>query len=460
LDLDGLDDAIDVPHNPGLSITDTITLAAWLQASSDKWKYKKMISLAPVTPEDDYQVMVALTNANFDYSHAQAAGQDVRFFDDNYNLLSYWIEKWNDTGNSTIWVKVPTSGTALIYMYYGNSTAPAGGDGLNTFEFFDDFNDGNDDGWTVHNGTWSVAANAYYQSGNLTTYVRTSTGNMAWPDYIIETRIYICAGGATGGFAGVLFRFQDIDNHYAVILDDRPDDSFYIRGWVGGAYNVFIEDASITIDRDTWYDLRISIADGGTGNATIKVWIDGLFKNQIIDTPQNWAAGKIALMMHGTQAYYDDIRVRKYAAAEPVATINNEIAAAIGKSAGYSLNADTSDAFARINDQELTGAIGGGWQHVVLTYDKDAGGIDELKLFINGTQVDSADYANLINGGTEQLRIGDMFGFNGLCDEVRISRIVRSPDWITAAYNNQNAPNAFCSFSPEYKSRGTAVKGG
>ncbi|MBI5280621.1 MAG: hypothetical protein HY858_02985, partial [Candidatus Solibacter usitatus] len=36
-------------------------------------------------------------------------------------------------------------------------------------------------------------------------------------------------------------------------------------------------------------------------------------------------------------------------------------------------------------------------------------------------------------------------GFQGLLDEVRVSSIARTPDWIVTEYQNQNAPATFFS---------------
>lgn len=38
---------------------------------------------------------------------------------------------------------------------------------------------------------------------------------------------------------------------------------------------------------------------------------------------------------------------------------------------------------------------------------------------------------------------------NGIYDEVRTSKIARSPSWISTEYNNQNDPSIFFSFGPE-----------
>lgn len=97
------------------------------------WTYRKAITLSPATSVANYQVKIDLTTSNFDYSKAQSTGADLRFYQTDGTALDYWIETWNTSGTSTIWIEVATSGTSSIYMYYGNSTASAGSNGTNTF---------------------------------------------------------------------------------------------------------------------------------------------------------------------------------------------------------------------------------------------------------------------------------------------------------------------------------------
>ncbi|MEQ1851878.1 MAG: DUF2341 domain-containing protein, partial [Chthoniobacteraceae bacterium] len=77
----------------------------------------------------NYPVLIKLNSGNIDYAQTQNNGADLRFFDSDGTLLAYEIEKWNESGDSYVWVKVPqisTSGTDSITMYYGNAAASAG----------------------------------------------------------------------------------------------------------------------------------------------------------------------------------------------------------------------------------------------------------------------------------------------------------------------------------------------
>ncbi len=100
----------------------------WLDNS---WEYRQKISFNNQEGGDvqHFPALIKLEHlVNFDYSHVQPNGFDLRFTDsDGTTLLDYEIERWNQTGTSYIWVKVPTidgsSDTDFIYMYYGNPSA-------------------------------------------------------------------------------------------------------------------------------------------------------------------------------------------------------------------------------------------------------------------------------------------------------------------------------------------------
>ena len=97
---------------------------------------KRAIALSPATPSTDYQVKIVLTTSNFVYDKVKADGSDIKFYNSSDQELSYWTETWNPAGTSTIWVKVPASGTNTIYMAYGNSSQTASSNGSSTFDMY------------------------------------------------------------------------------------------------------------------------------------------------------------------------------------------------------------------------------------------------------------------------------------------------------------------------------------
>jgi hypothetical protein len=123
-------------------------------ASSSSWKsyWKSRNTIITIDNSSggaltNYQVKITLTTANFDYSRCNANGYDIRFMDTGgvgiNDFLNYWIETWNTSGDSIIWVKIPSiaaNSIKVINLWYGNSQiTSAYSDGGNTFEFFDSF---------------------------------------------------------------------------------------------------------------------------------------------------------------------------------------------------------------------------------------------------------------------------------------------------------------------------------
>lgn len=114
------------------------------------WQYFQTINLNASTLAPDYQVKITLTTGNFDYSKSKSDGSDIRFADLNDNIINYFIETWNSTGDSVIWIKAPQSGTNAVNIYYGNNTAISESNGNNVFDFYDDFS-----GTSLDNSKWT-----------------------------------------------------------------------------------------------------------------------------------------------------------------------------------------------------------------------------------------------------------------------------------------------------------------
>ncbi|MEW8000816.1 MAG: carboxypeptidase regulatory-like domain-containing protein [Candidatus Thiodiazotropha endolucinida] len=81
------------------------------------------------------------------------------------------------------------------------------------------------------------------------------------------------------------------------------------------------------------------------------------------------------------------------------------------------------------------------WTHVAVTYDRN-----ELRLYINGTLVGTEPWSNPINTSGSDLYIGNRFrasgdvgGFQGLMDELRLYNVALSPDEISQLASRTNA---------------------
>jgi hypothetical protein len=96
------------------------------------YSYRRKITFdnsAQSEPLQGFPVLIKLNCNRIDYTQMQEQGQDIRFIDpsDPINPLPYEIEKWDKSGTSYIWVKVPeidaSSDEDYIWMYYGNGSA-------------------------------------------------------------------------------------------------------------------------------------------------------------------------------------------------------------------------------------------------------------------------------------------------------------------------------------------------
>lgn len=92
----------------------------------------------------------------------------------------------------------------------------------------------------------------------------------------------------------------------------------------------------------------------------------------------------------------------------------------------------------------------GQWVYLVGTFDGST-----IRLYVNGVLQTTTDTASSINSAAGTgVGIGENLDstgrhFDGQIDEVRISDIARSADWITTEYNNQNAPQNFYNIGDE-----------
>ena len=109
-----------------------------------EWNYRKKINIENLGNNlSEYQILIVLNTTNFNYSKVTENSSDIRFifFNDTSKRnmeIPYYIEEWNPSVESRIWVKVPYlngSFNTTIYLYYGNPSATSTSNLSATFSY-------------------------------------------------------------------------------------------------------------------------------------------------------------------------------------------------------------------------------------------------------------------------------------------------------------------------------------
>lgn len=296
------------------------------------WQYVRKLTLSPTTPSVNFQVKVTLSTASLGnpYANIKSDGSDLRFYDGNNNSCNYWIETWNTSGTSTVWVKVPTSGASALYMFYGNSGASAVSNGSGVFDFFDGFSGSS----LAGNWATNTAGGTIGVSGGLVTLTNTNNGEVAISSAFTpaSSSFYLEVKHNEGAY----FR----NRFYATTgsLSWSPtgfDYGYFVNGSAQIYWNGTWTGSTVTANTD--YLSRWQITDGSTYN-----WSNYTYSNmtQFDVTRTTTVSSNIRYItiavseQSGKSTKVDWVRVRKYAASEPAATIgsqyNNNLSASIG----------------------------------------------------------------------------------------------------------------------------------
>jgi Concanavalin A-like lectin/glucanases superfamily/Domain of unknown function (DUF2341) len=102
----------------------------------------------------------------------------------------------------------------------------------------------------------------------------------------------------------------------------------------------------------------------------------------------------------------------------------------------------TANATAIAHAHATTDVVNGTWYHVVGTRDEGSG---KTTIYVNGEEEGSASMIGPIAYNPNVLQLGGAEGetWDGMLDEVRISKVARPAAWIRAEYLNQTAPESF-----------------
>ncbi|MCZ2397395.1 MAG: DUF2341 domain-containing protein [Chitinophagales bacterium] len=219
-----------------------------LQGPGPGWPYERKITLSTPTTMTNYQVRVTLTATTMGnpYTNVKSDGSDLRFYDNNDVPCNYWVEKWDNTDTSIIWVKIPSNNCSFLKMYYGNASATDGQSSpSDVFDWFDGF-DGPGLG-ALWNTEVSGGGAVTVSGGNVTLSKTTATTDYAYlfpkSEFTAPTSFYLESKFYATEFSRNRFYASDRSGNVTPGVPYRP------LGFDYGYYN----DASNTGEGYAWY---------------------------------------------------------------------------------------------------------------------------------------------------------------------------------------------------------------
>jgi len=249
----------------GLLLITVIPLSNIVSASwwNTDYGYYKVITVS--NPISGYQVKLTIgksTGGDVDCEgHCQDDFDDLRFVYDNATVFDYWIQTYTSGVSAIVWIEMSVS-TTHFEMYYGNPSAVAYSNGVNTFLLFDDFL-----GSSIDTGMWE-------QSGLNTPSTVTVSGSWLTMEK---------TGNDRYGYNSKV----DISKPYTIESKIKYDTSKSYSGWVSTFwvdYNNFVTWSTNGADGISAYT-----REGGTGtqDSTIYTWSNG----RVYNTTVKWKTG-------------------------------------------------------------------------------------------------------------------------------------------------------------------------
>ena len=351
---------------------------------------------APETALTDFPVLVKVSTSSipgFLYTDClKPNGGDLRFSDSEGKVLTSEIDTWDTDGESLIWVKVPSlSANTVITAYYGNLFAPD----------------------VDPKAVWSNGFLGVWHLNESARPLRDSTANA-----IHFTRSN---------------RYQN-GNEYDDCATFGQDDSAVGRSV---KFNPNVE------GKENKGGLVAPDADGklcGLDAMTIEIWA----KVDAFDTTSRYMLGRRMgnnTTVNGVSVKYRGYQFEYNSSKRPVATF-------------YLENGQGNDAaYCELKPNAMSSSLAGQWNYHCASYDKNATShTNFLNAAVVATAVNSTGYA--IHGSipdplclANDCQTSSTKVFNGALDELRISNVARSKEWVKATYDTIKKNDTFTTYS-------------
>jgi len=167
--------------------------------------------------------------------------------------------------------------------------------------FSDDFQDGNDNGWTKSSGTWAVVTDgslAYRQSGTSADS-NARTGSSSWTNISVQARVKPIAFNGADRYVGVMTRVVNSNHYYFFALQNG---NRLLIGKRAGSSPITLATKSFTFSTGTFVTLRLD-ANG----STLTGFVNGT--QQLTASDSEFTAGIIGGATFFASASFDDFLV-------------------------------------------------------------------------------------------------------------------------------------------------------
>ena len=194
----------------------------------------------------------------------------------------------------------------LLFVVMMLATISGIAGGISGALFVDDFNDGDDEGWTVFQGDWQVINGEYVYGADGITDVDgvTVAGDIDWKDYVFEARFKFIEGDPQ---IYLLFRFTDYMTYemYDGYSFQYSTDRWALFRWYSETNIptlISIEPEPSPITPGEWYNARVEVL----GNH-MKCYINGVLKINANDSL--YPRGCIGFRADCSTVAFDDAKV-------------------------------------------------------------------------------------------------------------------------------------------------------
>ncbi|MES2697659.1 MAG: LamG-like jellyroll fold domain-containing protein, partial [Verrucomicrobiota bacterium] len=163
---------------------------------------------------------------------------------------------------------------------------------------FDNFQDGNANGWAPDGGIWGMTGSfAYQQSDNTQSAVRSVLNATSWTDQLVEADVNATSFNGANRFFGIVARYKEPANYYYLVL--RNNNTWELKTLINNT-SATLASGAATVTTGTWYTLSLEVI-----GSTLKGYLNGVLLGTGTDSTHT--SGRTALLTYLTSAQFDNV---------------------------------------------------------------------------------------------------------------------------------------------------------